>query len=76
MADLGFPAGCSVASWTAPRPAGSGCLFLPQPLDRDVDKLVTGYLNDPALHAVAPRQRARPPRRITACFVLPRLGQG
>jgi superfamily II DNA/RNA helicase len=52
MADLGFlPAVTQLLDAT--RPDGQRMLFSAT-LDRDVDRLVTRYLTDPALHAVAP----------------------
>src|ERR1700730_7558684 len=52
MADLGFlPAVSGILDST---PSGGQRLLFSATLDRDVDKLVTGYLSDPALHAVAP----------------------
>ena len=52
MADLGFlPAVSRILDGT---PSGGQRMLFSATLDRDVDKLVTGYLNDPALHAVAP----------------------
>ena len=52
MADLGFlPAVSRILDET---PSGGQRMLFSATLDRDVDRLVTGYLNDPALHAVAP----------------------
>jgi superfamily II DNA/RNA helicase len=52
MADLGFmPAVTQLLDAT---PAGGQRLLFSATLDRDVDRLVTAYLTDPALHAVAP----------------------
>ncbi len=52
MADLGFlPAVSRILDDT---PAGGQRMLFSATLDRDVDKLVTRYLNEPALHAVAP----------------------
>ena len=51
MADLGFlPAVSRILDET---PSGGQRMLFSATLDRDVDRLVTGYLNDPALHAVA-----------------------
>jgi superfamily II DNA/RNA helicase len=51
MADLGFlPAVTRILDAT---PAGGQRMLFSATLDRGVDRLVTGYLNDPALHAVA-----------------------
>jgi superfamily II DNA/RNA helicase len=51
MADLGFlPAVSQILDGT---PSGGQRMLFSATLDRDVDKLVTGYLSDPALHAVA-----------------------
>jgi superfamily II DNA/RNA helicase len=68
MADLGFlPAVSRILDST---PSGGQRLLFSATLDRDVDKLVTGYLNDPALHAVAPASEpgAAADHRV---FVLP-----
>jgi superfamily II DNA/RNA helicase len=52
MADLGFmPAVTRILDAT---PADGQRLLFSATLDRDVDRLVTRYLNSPALHAVAP----------------------
>ena len=52
MADLGFlPAVTRLLDET---PADGQRILLSATLDRDVDRLVTRYLTDPALHAVAP----------------------
>jgi superfamily II DNA/RNA helicase len=52
MADLGFlPAVSRILDET---PSGGQRMLFSATLDRDVDRLVTGYLKDPALHAVAP----------------------
>ncbi|MGE5134260.1 MAG: DEAD/DEAH box helicase [Gemmatimonadota bacterium] len=52
MADLGFfPAVTRILDETPP---GGQRLLFSATLDRDVERLVTGYLADPALHAVAP----------------------
>ncbi|HVW81861.1 MAG TPA: DEAD/DEAH box helicase [Mycobacteriales bacterium] len=52
MADLGFlPAVTKILDET---PSGRQCLLFSATLDRGVDKLVARYLNDPAIHAVAP----------------------
>ncbi len=52
MADLGFlPVVTSLLDQT--KPGGQRMLFSAT-LDRGVDKLVRGYLHEPALHAVAP----------------------
>jgi superfamily II DNA/RNA helicase len=52
MADLGFlPAVSRILDET---PSGGQRMLFSATLDRDVDKLVTRYLNEPALHAVAP----------------------
>jgi superfamily II DNA/RNA helicase len=52
MADLGFlPAVTKILDTT---PEGRQCLLFSATLDRGVDKLVARYLNDPAIHAVAP----------------------
>ena len=52
MADLGFlPAVTRILDET---PAGGQRLLFSATLDRDVHRLVSGYLTDPALHAVAP----------------------
>jgi superfamily II DNA/RNA helicase len=52
MADLGFlPA---VIRLLDDVPAGGQRLLFSATLDRGVDKLVTAYLSDPAVHAVAP----------------------
>ena len=52
MADLGFmPAVTQLLDATPP---GGQRLLFSATLDRDVDRLVTRYLSDPALHAVAP----------------------
>jgi superfamily II DNA/RNA helicase len=51
MADLGFlPA---VTKILDAAPAGRQCLLFSATLDRGVDRLVTRYLSDPAIHAVA-----------------------
>jgi superfamily II DNA/RNA helicase len=51
MADLGFlPAVSRILDET---PSDGQRMLFSATLDRDVDRLVTGYLNDPALHAVA-----------------------
>jgi superfamily II DNA/RNA helicase len=51
MADLGFlPAVTRILDAT---PAGGQRMLFSATLDRGVDRLVTGYLSDPALHAVA-----------------------
>jgi superfamily II DNA/RNA helicase len=51
MADLGFlPAVSRILDST---PSGGQRMLFSATLDRDVDKLVNGYLTDPALHAVA-----------------------
>jgi superfamily II DNA/RNA helicase len=51
MADLGFlPAVTRILDAT---PAGGQRMLFSATLDRGVDRLVTGYLTDPALHAVA-----------------------
>ncbi len=51
MADLGFlPAVTQILDQTVP---GSQRLLFSATLDRGVDKLVTRYLNDPGIHAVA-----------------------
>ena len=56
LADLGFlPAVTQLLDATPPD--GQRMLFSAT-LDRDVDRLVTRYLTDPALHAVAPVRRA------------------
>ena len=53
MADLGFlPAVTQLLDAT---PADGQRMLFSATLDRDVDRLVTRYLTDPALHAVAPR---------------------
>ena len=52
MADLGFmPAVTRILDAT---PAGGQRMLFSATLDRGVDRLVTRYLSDPALHAVAP----------------------
>ena len=52
MADLGFlPAVTQLLDAT---PADGQRMLFSATLDRDVDRLVTRYLTDPALHAVAP----------------------
>jgi superfamily II DNA/RNA helicase len=52
MADLGFlPAVTKILDAT---PANRQCLLFSATLDRGVDKLVTRYLKDPAIHAAAP----------------------
>jgi superfamily II DNA/RNA helicase len=52
MADLGFmPAVTQLLDATPP---GGQRLLFSATLDRDVDRLVTRYLSDPALHAIAP----------------------
>jgi superfamily II DNA/RNA helicase len=52
MADLGFmPAVTQLLDMTPP---GGQRLLFSATLDRDVDRLVTRYLSDPALHAIAP----------------------
>jgi superfamily II DNA/RNA helicase len=52
MADLGFmPAVTQLLDAT---PADGQRLLFSATLDRDVDRLVTRYLTDPALHAIAP----------------------
>jgi superfamily II DNA/RNA helicase len=52
MADLGFlPAVSRILDET---PSGGQRMLFSATLDRDVDKLVTRYLNEPAMHAVAP----------------------
>src|SRR3984885_75044 len=52
MADLGFmPAVTQLLDAT---PTGGQRLLFSATLDRDVDRLVTRYLSDPALHAIAP----------------------
>jgi superfamily II DNA/RNA helicase len=52
MADLGFfPAVTRILDET---PAGGQRLLFSATLDRDVERLVSAYLADPALHAVAP----------------------
>jgi len=52
MADLGFmPAVTQLLDATPP---GGQRLLFSATLDRDVDRLVTRYLTDPALHAIAP----------------------
>jgi superfamily II DNA/RNA helicase len=52
MADLGFmPAVTRILDAT---PAGGQRMLFSATLDRAVGRLVTGYLSDPALHAVAP----------------------
>jgi superfamily II DNA/RNA helicase len=54
MADLGFlPAVTRILDAT---PAGGQRMLFSATLDRRVGQLVTKYLSDPALHAVAPRQ--------------------
>ena len=51
MADLGFlPVVSALLDLT---PADGQRLLFSATLDRGVDKLVRGYLNDPAVHAVA-----------------------
>jgi superfamily II DNA/RNA helicase len=51
MADLGFmPAVTQILDAT---PSGRQCLLFSATLDRGVDRLVTRYLSDPAIHAVA-----------------------
>ncbi len=51
MADLGFlPAVSRILDET---PSGGQRMLFSATLDRDVDRLVTAYLTDPALHAVA-----------------------
>jgi superfamily II DNA/RNA helicase len=56
MADLGFlPAVTRILDET---PAGGQRMLFSATLDRRVGQLVTRYLNDPALHAVAPRQES------------------
>jgi superfamily II DNA/RNA helicase len=51
MADLGFlPAVTRILDAT---PAGGQRMLFSATLDRGVDRLVSGYLSDPALHAVA-----------------------
>jgi superfamily II DNA/RNA helicase len=51
MADLGFlPAVSRILDET---PSNGQRMLFSATLDRDVDRLVTGYLKDPALHAVA-----------------------
>ena len=51
MADLGFlPAVTKILDAT---PAHRQCLLFSATLDRGVDRLVTRYLDDPAIHAVA-----------------------
>ena len=53
MADLGFlPAVTRILDET---PAGGQRMLFSATLDRRVGQLVTRYLNDPALHAVAPQ---------------------
>ena len=52
MADLGFMPAVTELLDATPRD-GQRLLFSAT-LDRDVDRLVTAYLSDPALHAVAP----------------------
>ncbi|HWB65517.1 MAG TPA: DEAD/DEAH box helicase [Mycobacteriales bacterium] len=52
MADLGFlPAVTRILDQT---PSTRQCLLFSATLDRGVDKLVTRYLSEPAIHAVAP----------------------
>src|SRR3984885_8977290 len=52
MADLGFmPAVTQLLDMTPP---GGQRMLFSATLDRDVDRLVTRYLSDPALHAIAP----------------------
>jgi superfamily II DNA/RNA helicase len=52
MADLGFlPPVTQILDAT---PAGRQCLLFSATLDRGVDKLVTRFLTEPAIHAVAP----------------------
>jgi superfamily II DNA/RNA helicase len=52
MADLGFmPAVTKILDET---PEGRQCLLFSATLDRGVDKLVERYLDNPAIHAVAP----------------------
>jgi superfamily II DNA/RNA helicase len=52
MADLGFlPAVTKILDAT---PSGRQCLLFSATLDRGVDKLVTRYLSNPAIHAAAP----------------------
>ena len=73
MADLGFlPAVTQLLDATPPD--GQRMLFSAT-LDRDVDRLVTRYLTDPALHAVAP---VNEPGQAAdhQVFVLPAAGQG
>jgi superfamily II DNA/RNA helicase len=56
MADLGFlPAVTRILDET---PAGGQRMLFSATLDRRVGQLVTKYLNDPALHAVAPAQES------------------
>jgi superfamily II DNA/RNA helicase len=56
MADLGFlPAVTKILDTT---PSGRQCLLFSATLDRGVDRLVTRYLSDPAIHAVAPATAA------------------
>jgi superfamily II DNA/RNA helicase len=56
MADLGFlPAVTRILDAT---PDGRQCLLFSATLDRGVDRLVTRYLTDPAIHAVAPATAA------------------
>src|ERR1700744_1847698 len=56
MGDLGLlPAGTLI--WDAP-PAGGQRMLFSATLDRRVGQLVTKYLSDPALHAVAPREES------------------
>src|SRR3984957_10001729 len=56
MADLGFmPAVTQLLDMTPP---GGQRMLFSATLDRDVDRLVTRYLTDPALHAVAPVNEA------------------
>ncbi len=58
MADLGFmPAVTRILDAT---PAGGQRMFFSATLDRAVSRLVTTYITDPALHAVAPEGDAAP----------------
>jgi superfamily II DNA/RNA helicase len=57
MADLGFlPAVTRILDAT---PAGGQRMLFSATLDRRVGQLVTNYLTDPALHAVAPREESQ-----------------